>query len=394
MVSVAEAEKIILDHLFVPETERIALEQINGRILAEEIKADRDLPPFDRATMDGIAIASKNVNRNQSEFLIEGVQAAGQPRQTLVDKEKCFEIMTGAPLPAGTDSVIPYEDVTIENKVAKISISVSQGLNVHFRGSDAAQNQTLLNPGLKISPAEVALLAAVGKTESKVYKSPTVLLISTGNELVDIGETPLPHQIRKSNSYALAAALNEIGCTAELLHLHDDKIELEETIKRILEKFELIILSGGVSKGKFDFVPQVLESLGIRKLFHHVSQRPGKPIWFGRSQKNTVFALPGNPVSTFMCFHRYVKPWLMKSLGADVRRESAILAADFSFTPALTYFLQVTIKNEGGKLLAYPIVGGGSGDFANLKEVDGFLELPLEQSDFQAGQAFPLHRFR
>jgi molybdopterin molybdotransferase len=219
-------------------------------------------------------------------------------------------------------------------------------------------------------------------------------VIATGDELVDVDKKPLPHQIRKSNSHALAAALHQLGCQADLFHLVDDPKILEEKVGMILNKYELIILSGGVSKGKFDFVPQVLASLGVQKLFHQVNQRPGKPMWFGRSEKNIVFALPGNPVSTFMCFYRYVKPWLMKSLGSEERPQLAVLAEDFTFTPDLTYFLQVKIQNENGKLMAYPIAGGGSGDFANLKEVDGFLELPLERSTFQAGESFPLILFR
>ena len=165
-------------------------------------------------------------------------------------------------------------------------------------------------------------------------------------------------------------------------------------LEEILTKYELIILSGGVSKGKFDFIPQVLESLRVKKLFHQVSQRPGKPMWFGQSQRNTVFGLPGNPVSTFMCFHRYVKPWLTKSLGNEIKKQSAQLAEDYSFSPSLTYFLQVKIQNENGKLIAYPLSGGGSGDFANLKDVDGFLELPLHESKFQKGESFPLILFR
>ena len=157
---------------------------------------------------------------------------------------------------------------------------------------------------------------------------------------------------------------------------------------------ELIILSGGVSKGKFDFIPKTLEHLGVKKLFHQISQKPGKPIWFGRSLSHTVFALQGNPVSTYMCFYRYLKPWLEKSMGATPKKEYAILASDFQFVPALTYFLQVKTENENGKLMAYPNTGGGSGDFANLKAVDGFLELPLSKPEFKAGEVFPYYSFR
>ena len=227
-----------------------------------------------------------------------------------------------------------------------------------------------------------------------VFSNPVTAVISTGDELIDVAQPPLPHQIRKSNSYALAAAIAESGGKADVFHLVDDEQVLKEKLATIIKNYELIVLSGGVSKGKFDFVPQVLESLGVKKLFHQVSQRPGKPMWFGRSEKNTVFALPGNPVSTFMCFYRYVKPWLSKSLGHKPKMQSAILAVDFTFSPSLTYFLQVKIENVQGKLMAYPAMGGGSGDFANLKEVDGFLELPLERSEFHKGESFALILFR
>jgi molybdopterin molybdotransferase len=393
MVSVEEAEKIILSHLFKPAEEKVSIDHANGRTLAEEIKADRDLPPFNRATMDGIAIAFKSFENGQREFLIEEIQAAGQAQQTLTDLTKCFEIMTGAPLPKGTDSVIPYEDIVIE-KIARLSNSVERSQNVHHQGSDAKQNQILLSRGFKISPAEVAMLASVGKSEVAVLKNPTAAVISTGDELVNVNQVPLPHQIRKSNGHMLASALGELGCNADLFHFIDDEKEIKEKLGAILNKYELIILSGGVSKGKFDFIPQVLESLQVKKLFHQISQRPGKPMWFGQSKKNTVFGLPGNPVSTFACFHRYVKPWLAKSFGNQPQKQFAILAEDYSFSPKLTYFLQVKIQNENGKLMAYPFSGGGSGDFANLKDVDGFLELPLDQSKFQKNESFPLITFR
>lgn len=394
MVSVAEAERIILDHLFDPVVEFVALSSSLGRILAEEIAADRDLPPFHRATMDGIAISFARYESGKREFAISGVQAAGQPQQLLSDTATCFEIMTGAPLPEGADAVIPYEHISIKNQAATVLEPVIKGQNIHRQGSDAQKGALLLSKGYRISPAEVALLASVGKTTVAVFKNPTIAIVSTGDELVDVTDTPLPHQIRKSNSYALAASLAEMGCAASIFHLADNLATLEEKIKEMLEDFDLILLSGGVSKGKFDFVPSVLESLGVNKLFHQVSQRPGKPMWFGRSQKNTVFALPGNPVSTFMCFHRYVKPWLLKSLGTRLQQQSAILATDFSFPPKLTYFLQVKIANENGKLMAYPDAGGGSGDFANLKEVDGFLELPADRSTFANGEVSPFIPFR
>ena len=395
MLSVAEAEGIILSHLFKPLKQTIAIQSSPGKILAEDTKADRDFPPFNRAAMDGIAISFEEFDKGIRTFPIETMQAAGQPQKTLINKEACIEVMTGASVPNGTNTIIPYENLKVENKVASIlNEPVSKGQNVHRQGNDAKQNDILLEVGMKISAAEVALLASVGKADVSVFKNPKAAVISTGDELVDIHQTPLPHQIRKSNSYALIAALGDLGCEADAFHLKDDQRELTESLKEILEKYELIILSGGVSKGKLDFVPQVLESLGVKKLFHGVSQRPGKPMWFGASAKNFVFALPGNPVSTFMCFHRYVKPWLEKSTGLKPRPQYAILATDFLFNPLLTYFLQVRIENEYGRLMAYPVVGGGSGDFTNLKEVDGFLELPLEKTAFSSGEVYPIYLFR
>lgn len=392
MVSVSEAEKIILSHLIKPSKRKIALNEAVGKILAESIVADRDLPPFNRATMDGITISFAEL---KTDFEIEGTAAAGMPQQKLSDSKKCFEIMTGAPLPIGTDTVIPYEEISLEKGIAKIlAKEINQGQNVHRQGSDAKKSEVLLSLHQRISPAEISLLASVGKNEVEVFELPTVALLSTGDELVEVYQQPLPHQIRKSNTHALAAALRQSEIDAVLFHVNDNEAEIKKLLSDLVSKFKIIILSGGVSKGKFDFVPFVLESLGVKKLFHTVSQRPGKPMWFGVSENNFIFALPGNPVSTFMCFYRYVKPWIEKSLGRESDFQKAILAEDFKFKPQLTYFLQVKVKNENGSLMAYPITGGGSGDFANLKDVDGFLELPLDKNEFLKESVYPFIPFR
>lgn len=395
MVSVQEATSIILSNLFLPKVKEVGLTDSLGKILAAPILADRDLPPYHRATMDGIAIHYSAVLNGITQFTIEAVQAAGEPQKKLSAGSHCIEIMTGAMLPEGTDTLVPYENLKIENGRATIlTSSIEKGQNIHLQGSDAKKNQVLLPVGFRISPSEVALLASVGKITVAIQDFPKAAIISTGNELVGVDQVPLPHQIRTSNSYALQAAISARGGNAELFHLPDDEDELKRELMNIHAEFDLIILSGGVSKGKFDFVPKVLESLGIQKLFHQISQRPGKPMWFGRAENKFVFALPGNPVSTFMCFHRYLKPWLLNSLGAEASISKAILAEGFSFTVPLTYFLQVRVANEDGKLTAYPIVGGGSGDFVNLKEVDGFLELPLGKNEFKKGEVFDYIGFR
>ncbi len=396
MVNVSEAAAIIESHLFKPSHEVVPITKAYGRILAEEIAADRDFPPFSRVAMDGIAIQYAQFRGGQKDFFIESVAAAGEPQKKLVDKSNCVEVMTGAPLPDNTDTVIRYEDITI--KVGKVHIDITEidsHQNIHTRGRDAQQGEILLSAGIQLSPSEIALIASVGRSEIKVNTNPGIAIISTGNELVDVNETPLAHQIRRSNSYALQAAFLSLGCGSKLFHLPDDRATIAKELSIILENHDLIILSGGVSKGKFDYVPAVLEELSVTKHFHKVKQKPGKPFWFGTKADKTVFALPGNPVSTFMCFYRYIKPWLIKSLGASVPLEYALLKNDFEFAGGdLAYFLQVHLKNENGKLWAQPLPGGGSGDFANLKAVDGFMELPAGQSSFKKESVFPIYRFR
>jgi molybdopterin molybdotransferase len=395
MISVCEATALIQSVSFHSRREVVGIGDAVGRILAEPIFADRDLPPFNRVTMDGIAISSGEFLRGRVHFKILDTLAAGQPAVSLSDPAGCIEIMTGAMLPEGTDTVVRYEDLIIKDGIAAIQIpKISTGDFIHIRSSDAKISQELLSPGIKLSPAEIALVASVGKVKVSVTAFPKTAIISTGDELVEIDQTPLPHQIRCSNAYALQAALREINCSSDHFHIADQKDTLLRQLTEILAGHELIILSGGVSKGKYDFVPEVLNTLGIRRLFHQVSQRPGKPFWFGTSDRHTVFALPGNPVSTYMCFYRYIKPWLLQAMTASFTFPKAELAVDYSFSPSLTYFLQVKIKNENGKLLAFPDAGGGSGDFANLREVDGFLELPDGARLFKAGEVFSFIPFR
>jgi molybdopterin molybdotransferase len=395
MVDVSEAEAIIQSHPFSLNTQEVEISQAVGRVLAEEIKADRDFPPFNRVSMDGIAIAFDTFRNGQRDYFLEGTQAAGMPPLNLKANTGAIEVMTGAMLPTGTDAVVRYEDIEIKSGRAIVLLEeMVVGQNIHPQGQDAQLGDLLLDQGFCISPAEIALLASIGKKKVRVLEFPKTAIISTGDELVGIEELPLPWQIRRSNGYAIQAALTSMHHPSYLFHIQDDLTILENQLKDIFLTHELIILSGGVSKGKFDFIPQALEKLGVEKLFHQVSQKPGKPFWFGCREKQVVFALPGNPVSTFLCFYRYIKPWLEKSAGLQVSHSKAVLAEDFKFKPALTYFLQVKVKNEKGVCLAYPDAGGGSGDFANLKEVDGFIELPADRSEFKAGEIFSYFPFR
>jgi molybdopterin molybdotransferase len=396
MVNTAEATSIIQSNLFQPKIDSVAIEKTTGRVLAEEIVADRDFPPFNRVAMDGIAIYFNSFQSGQREFFMERTQAAGEKQIALSNPNHCVEIMTGAVLPSGADTVIRYEDLEIKDKNARIiDDKIVKGQNIHRRGQDAKQGESLLSPGIIISPAEVALLASVGKNNVRVFTYPRAAIVASGDELVEVTAIPEMHQIRRSNTYAIQAGMRELQWQGDQFHLVDDEDILKTSLKKIKTDYDVIILSGGISKGKFDFIPKVLEEIGIKKLFHQVNQRPGKPFWFGvSSEGKVVFALPGNPVSTYMCFYRYIEPWFWKSLGVQRKQSFVVLGQDFVFQPKLTGFIQVRVENESGRLVAWPDAGGGSGDFANLKKVDGFLELPMEKSTFRAGEVFPYFPFR
>jgi molybdopterin molybdotransferase len=251
--------------------------------------------------------------------------------------------------------------------------------------------------GQIIGPAQINMAASVGKSELLVIKTPRVVILSSGDELVDVTDTPLPYQIRRSNNYSTHALLQRYGISAAMLHLPDDPEIIDREVGRCLSEFDAILLSGGVSMGKFDYIPQVLEDLGVQKQFHKVRQRPGKPFWFGTfGEKGVLFALPGNPVSTFMCLHRYFLPWLEASLGLPpAPPRFAVLEKNLRFEPQLTYFVQVKLKyGEDARLWAEPMEGHGSGDFSNLLDTDAFLELPLERTEFSTSEVFRVIPFK
>jgi len=399
MITVEQAEKLILENTISIPTEKVSIDAALGRILAENLCADRDFPPFNRVTMDGIAIQFAQLEAGQTTFEIEATAAAGNSQKTLQNAQNCLEVMTGAMIPLNTDMVIRYEDLSISEKTVKIVADFSifrEGQNIHPKGSDRKTGRVIVPKGRKLSPAEIGVAATIGKHEILVQRKLRAIIISTGEEIVPITETPLPHQIRTSNGFALQASLKNWGLETENVLLPDNQEIIEQKIAAFMETFDVLILSGGVSAGKFDFVPQSLENQGVKKLFHKVSQRPGKPFWFGKSAKGTmVFALPGNPVSTFMCLNRYFKKWLETSQGLENQQLTAELSEDFTFKPELTFFLQVKLSYAPtGKILASPVEGHGSGDLANLVEADAFLELPLERSSFKKGEAFKVFVYR
>ena len=398
MVTVAEAEKIIELQARDYGNELVPFEQSLGRVLAEDLFADRDLPPCNRVTMDGIAIRFNSFERGILVYKVKAIIAAGDVPTDITDEDECVEIMTGAALPDSADTVIRYEDIEIVNGIVTVNASdIRKGQNLHLKGRDKKQGDIVAKAGQVIGPALISMAASVGKIELLIKKLPRVVIITTGDELVDVNEHPTPYQVRRSNNYTIKAVLAQHALQADMLHIPDDLEITRKIIKESLKYYDVLLMSGGVSMGKFDYVPRVLEDLGISKLFHKVQQRPGKPFWFGKDERGVlVFAFPGNPVSTFLCLHRYFLPWLMESKVESRKSEVyAVLGEDVTFSAPMQYFMQVRVGvNEQGQLIATPDEGNGSGDFANLLDSDAFMELPMGKIDFKKGEVFRIWPFK
>jgi molybdopterin molybdotransferase len=395
MIAVQDALQIILNSTQDFGVEEIPFIQSVGRILKEDIVADRDFPPFNRVSMDGIAIDYSAFQKKQRSFNIEGIQAAGSEQISLENPVNCIEVMTGSVLPKNTNAVIRYEDVAIKNGIATLHVaSIHENQNIHQQGKDGKRGDLLIKENTKISAAEIGVLATVGKAMVKVAKQPKVMIISTGDELVGVAEIPLAHQIRRSNVFTLVSLLEQLNILSETAHITDDKPILKSKIERYIQQYDVLLFSGAVSKGKYDFLPEVFEELGVEKLFHKVAQRPGKPFWFGRTNTCNIFAFPGNPISTFVNCLAYFYPWFYKSAAIEIKEETAILGKEVSFKPNLVYFLQVKLENKFGHLVAFPITGNGSGDLASLVNADGFIQLPNDKTEFTKGEVFPIIRYR
>lgn len=391
MVSVSKAEKLILDNIGSSAVQSVPVLESSGRVLAQEIIAERDYPPFDRVTMDGIGVNYDSFGAGVRSYKIAGIVGAGDEPLELKDRLNCLEVMTGAVCPPGVDCIIPVEMIKVEDGIATVieeSDKITSGWNIHPKGSDCSSGTVLLKPGLILNSASIAVAASEGAAQVKVYGKPKIAIISSGNELVALNETPKPWQIRRSNSYTIAAQLEALKLAdVEVFHVQDEVGAITERFEKLLKDFDMLVMSGAVSKGKFDYIPGVLDSLGVKKLFHCVTQRPGKPFWFGvSSDKKPVFALPGNPVSTVAGFTRYILPALYKHVGAgDYKPIKVTLSNGFKFKKSLTYFLPVKVSQKGSQILAEPAPVNGSGDFSALAYTDGFVELPAELAEYPAG---------
>jgi molybdopterin molybdotransferase len=393
------AEEAINSRLTCLPIESLPLTQCVGGTLRENIYAERDAPPYDRVSMDGIAVSSEQLRRGQRRFRIQATQAAGSPALRLVSGENAIEVMTGSVLPVAADCVIPVEQYDIVDGVVSLTSAVAAAPyhNVHRRGSDSRQGALLLKSGTLLRAPEIAVAASAGMARVRVSSQPAVMIVSTGDELVEPGDPIADYQVRRSNAYACAATLRKRGfARVGDDHLLDDEDILRERLALHLTTHEVVILSGGVSMGKFDLVPKVLVQLGVQEVFHNVAQRPGRPMWFGIGpQGQSVFGLPGNPVSTLVCLIRYVIPAIAEAMGTSrLAPERLALASPVTFQPPVAYFLPVAIEHdEWGRPWVNPRPPNGSGDFLSLAGSDGFVELPPGPNTYPKGFVSNVYRW-
>lgn len=392
MISVNEATSLIADRVPSAKKIKLPISKLEGKILAQDILSERDQPPFHRMAMDGIAIDFKEFQKGRRDFVVQGIQSAGEPQKTLEKSGDCIEGMTGGVLPKNATAVIRYEDIDIDHHGTahvKENLTFNMFNNIHEKGSDHKAGDVVLKAGTLLRGPQIGIIAANGYAEVDVVDTPKIAVISTGDELVDLGQEPLDYQIRRSNPYAIRSELNCLGFNqVNMFHLLDDEKHLFDELATILADHDILVLSGGVSAGKFDYLPKVFGDLQVEEVFHKVAQRPGKPLWFGTKENKMVFGLPGNPVSAITCLRRFVVPALQKMQKGFTQTTFATLTEDYTFNKNLTYFCPVKVEvSSEGTMLATPIKTNGSGDYGSLAYSDGFVEMDIATDLFKAGTA-------
>ena len=379
MIPFREALDLLLQHTPVLGTERCRIEEAVGRVLRQEIRADRAFPSFDRVMMDGYALRSIDLGACAS-FRIAGSAPAGAPTIALSGEVgACVEVMTGAPLPSGADCIVPVEEIT---RISPDEIRISPlyeflpGKFIHRAGSDAAEGEVLMEAGRWLGSREIGVAASCGAAWIEVARQPLIRVLATGDELVAVDEVPAAHQIRQSNAHAISSALRRAGhAVAGIGTLGDDVAAAREQLEQTLVSSDWLVLTGAVSKGARDFIPGLLDSLGCQRIFHGIAQRPGKPAgcWIGPTGQ-VIVALPGNPVSALTGLHAFVLPALGKALGVTVRPPRMVVPdGRINGLEGMTLHLPVVL-GEDGRAQAAP--SGNSGDFIGLLRSDGFITLP------------------
>lgn len=389
MLTVEEAEKILLSHVPQWSSRRISVSKALGCVLQEAVIAARAQPPFDRAMMDGFAIRYDDYCAGLRRFPIQAIQLAGQAIKQLKPKQ-CIHIMTGAIVPTNADCIIPIEQTQLNEKEMTLTGDTPvKAQFIHRAGSDYPIGHMLLTAGTRIGSSELGCILSSGISELMVAHNPCIAIITTGNELVRVGKKIKSHQIYATNDRVLSASLIQHGFSNIICdHANDSVDALSKTLSHALQKADVLVITGGVSMGKTDLVPQVLNSLGVEKLFHKVSQRPGKPMWVGKKQHQMIFGLPGNPVSAYVCLRRYVIPALNHALQVKNSKQVRVrLSQAVELSAPLTHFIPAVLnQNQDCQIQATPKFTNTSGDFFSLAGTDGIIELPANREKFHKDQ--------
>ncbi|MDP2683141.1 MAG: molybdopterin molybdotransferase MoeA [Deltaproteobacteria bacterium] len=395
MISVEAALEIILSGIKPLGMERINILSSLGRVLGEDITASTDNPPWDNSAMDGYAlraIDTKTASKDKPIILkvIEDLPAGYTAKKT-IKKGEAIRIMTGAPMPKGADAVLMVEDtekseVKSQKSEVKIFREAKLGDNIRKAGEDFRKGDIVLTKGISIRPAEIGMLAAVGKPVIYVHQRPKVAVLSTGDELVEIDETPTDGKIRNSNSYAIAAQVKTYGAIPVQLGIaRDNKKDLREKLEFGLTA-DCIVSSGGVSVGDFDFVKDVLKEMGSEMRFWKVAMKPGKPLAFGVIGGKPAFGLPGNPISSMVAFEQFAMPAILKMMG---KREifkrvfDALLTKPIKKKPGRVHFVRAALEQKNGQFYAAPLEGQGSGILSSMVKANCLIILPEDAKDIE-----------
>ncbi|HEV8427970.1 MAG TPA: gephyrin-like molybdotransferase Glp [Pyrinomonadaceae bacterium] len=393
MISVAEAIQIVRQQIQRLSAEQVALEEVLGRVLAQDVVADSDLPPFDRSQMDGYAVRAEDVKTAPAQLRIVGESAAGRGWHNQLEEGQAVRIMTGAPIPTGADSVQQVE-LTHELKdrsVVELLETVELGKSIVKRGSETRAGEVVLNAGTTINAAMMAVLAAFGYAKVEVIRKPRVAVLATGTELVSVDQTPGQDQIRDSNNYSISSYAALAGAKVERMPLTGDETSLlKKQIAAAAERCDVIVTSGGVSMGVYDVTKTALNELDAEIFFERVALRPGKPTVFARLPNGTfVFGLPGNPVSVAVTFNLFARTALLAMQGAadpTLQRETAALAKSVKGTPDRESYLPAQLTtNDDAELIAFPLKWGGSSDFVAFALTTALAVVPANVKTVEAG---------
>jgi len=394
MMEPAEALRIVLEKTPRLEAVEVPLPEADGAVLDESVASDSDLPPFDKSAMDGYAVRSADLARLPADLAVVESLPAGTAPTRPIQGGTCAKIMTGAPVPAGADHVVKVEDTEALPDGRVRILRTDPGRNICLRGEDVRKGETVLKVGRVLRPPEIGLLASVGRERVRIVRRPMVAVLATGDELVSVSTVPGPGQIRDANSWSLLACCRRAGVGAESLGVARDTLDhLGERIARGLER-DVLLVSGGVSVGEWDLVPKVLRDLGVTIHFATVRMKPGKPTLFATHGRGLVFGLPGNPVSTIVGFHLFVRPALGKMMGqADPAPPAleATLAGETKVHGSRMTFVPAILRQEGETWVVKAVETRGSADLVGFSRADALVV--LEPGTHPAGtrvEAYPL----